>query len=106
MQSSCFSAIRCQLLRIGRQRRNPPVWRIDNNRGPQGRDNLCSSIPPEVVVARRQVCRWINVATISVVTLAHLLLIGHRFIASKKLFAREFLRTLERRDRRIGPVAL
>ena len=94
------------LLRFGRQRRNPPIARIDDERGPPRRDDASAPLPEQVVVAGGKVGLCIAVAAIGIVALPRPFFIGSRFGLRQKLFPRELGGAFERRHGGVGPDAL
>src|SRR5262249_51843675 len=104
------------LLPFRRQRRNPPVWRIDDERGPFGADDLRASIPPEVVVGERDVTSFrravddgallLVAIAVCVAALDGLLLVVGRFLIGQDRLVRKFRRPLERSHRAEVPNAL
>src|SRR5947208_1822658 len=106
MESSRFRTGGRLLLGLWRQRRHSPVARIDDERRPPGRDNLCPPVPPDGVVADGQVGLGIAVAAVRIVALHPLLFIVSRFLLGEELLSCQLAWTLERRERGVGPNAL
>src|SRR5881392_2704260 len=103
MQPPRLGASGLFLLRVGRQRRNPPIRRIHNDRSPPGRNDPCSPVPPHVVIADSKIGLRIAVAAVSVVPFPRLPFVFRRFFLREEFFPRKLTRAFERRDRRVGP---
>src|SRR5215470_3012692 len=106
MQPSRLGPGRSSLLCLGCQGRNSAIWGIDDDRRPKRGNDLPSTIPPEIVVASRQICLGIAIAPVGIIPLSDFLLECSCFLRSEESFAGHVGRPLERGDRGICPYTL
>jgi len=89
-----------------RQRRNFPIWRIDNQRRSPGWHDLVSAVEPEIIVGSGYVGFGSVAAPVSIGVRRHPLFIRNRFLLRKEFFPGEVLGAFKGCDGGVGPQPL